>query len=694
MDKSKTSNKVNTKILAGVLIAALGLLVFSAFIFFDLGGKIKHMNYTKISSAEDLYKLKDDPDGKFLLTKDIDMQDKKWTPVTFTGTFDGNGHEIRNLSVTTVGSAKRDTYDGNLKAYSTSLAGLFDALDQATVKDLTLRDVSVDITSDEPCFVGTLAGYMSDTTIKNVNVIGDVYLHAHDRIFGVGGVVGFGYGSFSDIQVKVTLVCVDTDRNTKDEQFLGGICGTGYPDINDCTVDIDGYVSEHGYTHNGGVIGLYMFSPEGVTYKGKMTGNRVYGKITFFEENDDRRAYCKGIIGEYLDELEVFEDNGESFRSVEVTNYETDLLPEKHPYEFYRDIEEAGYYDIEAVYNIKGGNATYGLFINDRFVKKASFPAGMGEKAIHETVWLDKGHAKIVFRYLPGDGDIIIKDVSLEKSEKKVTLIVAPHQDDEILAFAGTIQKTLAEGNIVKVLFLTNGDYYGPSLTSVRLAESTSALSILGVDKSDITVLGYGDMTLMSLLQSEDPTAIFCARSGYFDTYGDSKQNMFDYHTLNTGSQAEYTRENFMADLEQFILACRPARIYTTSEYEWHEDHKSAFLAVKEVLGKLSADIDYHPILCESVIHGEETTWPEVLEYKADGSAVITEFTNPFPTMETNLDWNKVTKIVLTDEELEKKRLAIGEFVSQNDGGEDYPGTRDYNYGFCKRDEFYWEFQF
>ena len=85
MDKSKTSNKVNTKILAGVLIAALGLLVFSAFIFFDLGGKIKHMNYTKISSAEDLYKLKDDPDGKFLLTKDIDMQDKKWTPVTFTG---------------------------------------------------------------------------------------------------------------------------------------------------------------------------------------------------------------------------------------------------------------------------------------------------------------------------------------------------------------------------------------------------------------------------------------------------------------------------------------------------------------------------------------------------------------------------------------------------------------------------------
>ena len=169
---------------------------------------------------------------------------------------------------------------------------------------------------------------------------------------------------------------------------------------------------------------------------------------------------------------------------------------------------------------------------------------------------------------------------------------------------------------------------------------------------------------------------------------------MFDYHTLRTGKQARYTRNNLAEDLSEYLLACRPDRIYTTSEFEWHEDHKSAFLFVKEALEKLSKENACHPVLCESVIHGEETTWPEHLSYNTDGSAVITEFTTPFPTMETNLDWNKVTKIVLTDEEVEKKMRAIGEFVSQNDGGEEYPGTRDYNYGFCKRDEFYWEFQF
>ena len=262
MEKSKTSNKVQILILAGVCIAALGLLVFSAFAFFGLGKKIERMSYTKISCADDLYKIKEDTDGKFLLTSDIDMKDKEWTPLTFTGTLDGNGHTISNLTVTSSGSEKKDTYDGNLKSYSTSLGGMFDVLDQAKVKDLTLRDVHVDVTSDEPCFVGALSGYMSNTTIENVNVIGDVYLHAHDRMFGVGGVVGYGYGSFTGVQVDVTLVCIDTDRNTKDEQFMGGICGAGYPDIVNCTVDIDGYVSEHGYTHNGGLIGLYMFSPE------------------------------------------------------------------------------------------------------------------------------------------------------------------------------------------------------------------------------------------------------------------------------------------------------------------------------------------------------------------------------------------------------------------------------------------------
>ena len=692
METKKKSNRKNILILAGVLIAVLGLLVFMAFAFWGLGDKIRHMSYTKISSSEDLYKIKEKPDGKFLLTSDIDMSNIEWIPFSFSGTLDGNGHTISNLTVTSTGEARRDTYDGNLKPYSTTLAGMFDALDHAEIKDLTFRYSHVDITSDEPCFVGTLAGYMSDSKITNVNVVGDVYLRAHDRMIGVGGVVGFGYGSFTGVQTDVTLVCIDTDRTTKDEQFMGGICGTGYPDIVNCTVDIDGYVSEHGYAHNGGMIGLYMFSPEGTTYKGRMTGNSVYGKITFFEENDDRRAYCNGLIGEYLDELEVFENNGESFRVIEVKNYDADLLPEKEPQNFELEADQAGTYDISIRYNNSGEDATYGLFINDRFIKKAFFPKGEG--TITETVHLDAGKAQVMFKYIPGDGNITVSNISSVKSEKKVTLIVAPHEDDEILGFAGTIQKTIAEGNIVKVLFLTNGDYYGSDLTPVRYAESVSALKLLGVDKSDITFLGYGDLTLGTILESDNWDGKFRAHSGSYQTYGVSEQNLFDYRSLRSGSFGYYNRRDLTDDIHEYILTNLPDRIYTTSEFEWHEDHKYAFLLVKSTIETIVKEREYHPVLCESVIHGEETTWPEHLTYNADGSAVITEFSTPFPTMQTTLDWNNVTRITLTDEEVKKKMQAIGEFKSQNDGGEEYASTKDYNYAFCKRDEFFWEFPY
>ena len=115
---------------------------------------------------------------------------------------------------------------------------------------------------------------------------------------------------------------------------------------------------------------------------------------------------------------------------------------------------------------------------------------------------------------------------------------------------------------------------------------------------------------------------------------------------------------------------------------------------VRDMLKKLSGENGYHPVLCESVIHGEETTWPDKLTYDSNNQPVITKFTNPFPTMKTDLDWNNVSKVILTDKQLQKKTDAIGKFVSQNEPTEDTPGTKEYNYSFCKRDEIYWEIKY
>ena len=98
----------------------------------------------------------------------------------------------------------------------------------------------------------------------------------------------------------------------------------------------------------------------------------------------------------------------------------------------------------------------------------------------------------------------------------------------------------------------------------------------------------------------------------------------------------------------------------------------------------------YHTTLCESVIHGEELTWPDKLETDDNGNIKIVEFTDPFPSGGAGRDWEKVTKITLTDEEVYKKQKAIDQFDTQNNGGANFNGNSEFNYAFCKRDEFYW----
>ncbi|MBR6210279.1 MAG: hypothetical protein IKQ81_03925 [Clostridiales bacterium] len=318
-----------TLILMAVFCAVLlGALLIIGFSRFDLAHRFELMTYTKISSAEELVSIRDNPSGKYVLTDDIDMYGIEWEPFSFSGILDGDGHSVKNLKVIAEGSSTRNTYDGNMKVYETSFSGLFDVMDNAEVRNLSLLGADIEIVSESPIFAGLIAGYMSNSTIEDCYVEGTVYLRAHDRMFGVGGVVGYGFGKIENVEADVTLICVDTDRETKDEQFMGGICAAGYPDLISCTVDIDGYGSEHGYAHNGGVIGMYIFYPEGTEHDGRITDNTVYGMITFFEDNDDRRAYCDPIIGECLDKIEFWGGNSEAFTVNEVFEYDVELLPE------------------------------------------------------------------------------------------------------------------------------------------------------------------------------------------------------------------------------------------------------------------------------------------------------------------------------------------------------------------------------
>lgn len=283
---------------------------------------------TPIYTVEDLLAVMQNPEGSYVLMADLDLAGVDWSCPDFFGSFDGNGHAILNLTLTQPGAAQAKVYDGNRKEYEVQCAGLFGVMQDAEVKDLRLINVRSLVQTDAPCFVGAVAGCMYDSKVTGCEVVGELELRAHDRIFGLGGVVGYGCGEVSDCSLDVTLICVDTDAAAKDEQFMGGVYATGFIDVINCKIQIDGYVSEHGYAHNGGIVGMYMQYPWGKEEIGQLRDNRVDGKITFFEDNDSRRAYCEAFVGESLVYYQFYKGkNISDFQRDERWEYDRELRP-------------------------------------------------------------------------------------------------------------------------------------------------------------------------------------------------------------------------------------------------------------------------------------------------------------------------------------------------------------------------------
>lgn len=109
--------------------------------------------------------------AKAVLTQDIDMKDVAWTPIgngayttanamtgpAFQGTFDGQGHAVRNLKIVVPADAAAG-----------SAWGLFGVLKGATVRNLTIGEgSSVVSTAAAMTAVGAVAGYAYEATIEN-----------------------------------------------------------------------------------------------------------------------------------------------------------------------------------------------------------------------------------------------------------------------------------------------------------------------------------------------------------------------------------------------------------------------------------------------------------------------------------------------------------------------------------------------
>ena len=283
---------------------------------------------TEIRDVEGLLSMAQNPSGRYRLAADIDMSQVNWTPIAFSGELDGGGHCLYNLRVTSAGPDRKNTYDGNKKEYDTGFLGLFSVLEKASVHDLKITGAYVTVDNDSHCFAAILAGYMNRSDIRAVSVSGRVRMNNSAVMAGVAGLVGYGCGTFDRCDARVELIFEDRNFASRCEEFMGGVLACGIASINGCVVDIDGYDSCHGYVHNGGLVGMYYHCLTNYDC-GPVNNNIITGRITFFEDNPDRRAYCEATIGEPLSKPTKTKGNHADFKSQEVKTFDVVLEPEK-----------------------------------------------------------------------------------------------------------------------------------------------------------------------------------------------------------------------------------------------------------------------------------------------------------------------------------------------------------------------------
>ena len=204
-------------------------------------------------------------DINITLTADIDLTGKNWTPIgtsfhnSYTGTFDGGGHTITGLTVTTNDEG----------------VGLFGYLGKAgTVKNVVMEGVQITSNQIYGGSIGGVAGY-SWGTIENCSVSGSV-----SGTDCVGGVVGS--------QKAGSIIGCSSSATVKGTHYVGGVAGEKWGSMTACyaTGNVTLEIASQKNNFGGGVVGLNggsrvlaCYATGNVTSTGSSTGNVHIGGL-------------------------------------------------------------------------------------------------------------------------------------------------------------------------------------------------------------------------------------------------------------------------------------------------------------------------------------------------------------------------------------------------------------------------------
>lgn len=241
----------------------------------DPGYTIEGNGSYTVTSADGLINVAELVNGgktdiNITLDKDIDLTGKDWTPIgtnydnRYKGTFDGRGHTIKGLTVTT----------------NDQFVGLFGYLDRAgTVKNVVMEGIQ--ITSNHVLMSGNTGGVVGYSwgTIENCSVSGSV-----SGTNCVGGVVGS--------QKAGSIIGCSSSAIVKGTRYVGGVAGEKQGTMTACyaTGDVTLKIDSPQNLYVGGLVGfsgnarvLACYAIGNVNSEGRNTGNVHIGGL--FGEN-------------------------------------------------------------------------------------------------------------------------------------------------------------------------------------------------------------------------------------------------------------------------------------------------------------------------------------------------------------------------------------------------------------------------
>uniref|UniRef100_UPI004026485C prepilin-type N-terminal cleavage/methylation domain-containing protein n=1 Tax=Candidatus Fimenecus sp. TaxID=3022888 RepID=UPI004026485C len=243
------------------------------------------------------------------LTADIDISERAWTPIgaayrdkidanakVFQGTFDGQGHKVTGLTntgfkISSVYSGRNDTTPHEYKEY---VFGLFGSVYNATIKNIVMANVNIDLACDEKekvvgDSVGAIVGFAAGdettgVTIENCKVLSGSIV-GYDA---VAGIIGRTYSAKTTINKCENAATVTAIRRAGGILgFTSGGKGTRVTAITNCKNS--GNVKQTGTPTTDpageGGINYYMVAGLAICQKGNspeidITGSTNTGTVT------------------------------------------------------------------------------------------------------------------------------------------------------------------------------------------------------------------------------------------------------------------------------------------------------------------------------------------------------------------------------------------------------------------------------